>query len=284
MTTGLLTVTGSLLSTLAIGFTLVFIDPLFALLAVVAGVPVTLSNLRVGRALYHFDVEQTPTDRERNYVENLLVGKDAAKDLRAYNLTEYLKARFDSLYERRISALRTLIRKRSVQGVVGGFLTAVISGGVLGLLIVFVSDGRTSLAGAGAAAAALILLGGQIQGLASGVGNLFESALFIQDFNEFVEIVPRGAQFTGKTTPAIENGQLSVRDLSFTYPSRSEPRALLNKSDDQPGPSDRAVEKTAQARRPWPNCWQVFTDPTRELSPGTESTWLIWTFWKSARG
>ena len=51
MTTGLLTVTGSLLSTLAIGFTLVFIDPLFALLAVVAGVPVTLSNLRVGRQL-----------------------------------------------------------------------------------------------------------------------------------------------------------------------------------------------------------------------------------------
>ena len=223
MTTGLLTVTGSLLSTLAIGFTLVFIDPLFALLAVVAGVPVTLSNLRVGRALYHFDVEQTPTDRERNYVENLLVGKDAAKDLRAYNLMEYLKARFDSLYPRRISALRALIRKRSVQGVVGGFLTAVISGGVLGLLIVFVSDGRTSLAGAGAAAAALILLGGQIQGLASGVGNLFESALFIQDFNEFVEIVPRGAQFTGKTAPAIENGPLSVRDLSFTYPSRSEP-------------------------------------------------------------
>ncbi len=223
MTTGLMAVTGSLLSTLAIGFALVFIDPLFALLAVVAGVPVTLSNLRVGRALYRFDVEQTPTDRERNYVQNLLVGKDAAKDLRAYNLTDYLKARFDSLYARRINALRTLIRKRTVQGVVGGFLTAVISGGVLGLLIVFVSDGRISLAGAGAAAAALILLGGQIQGLASGVGNLFESALFIQDFNEFVEVVPRSGQFTGKATPATENGPLSVRDLSFTYPSRTEP-------------------------------------------------------------
>ena len=136
MTTGLMTVTGSFLSTLAIGLALAFIDPLFALLAVVAGIPVTLSNLRVGRALYRFDVEQTPTDRERNYVQNLLVGKDAAKDLRAYNLTGYLKARFDSLYARRIDALRTLIRKRSVQGVVGGLLTAVISASVLGLLIV----------------------------------------------------------------------------------------------------------------------------------------------------
>ena len=110
----------------------------------------------MGRALYHFDVKQTPTDRERNYVQNLLVGKDTVRIVRAYNLMEYLKARFDSLYARRIDALRKLIRKRTVQGVVGGFLTAVISGGVLGLLIALVSAGRISLASAGAAAAVLI--------------------------------------------------------------------------------------------------------------------------------
>ena len=151
------------------------------------------------------------------------MGKDAAKDLRAYNLMEYLKARFDSLYERRISALRSLIRKRSVQGVVGGFLTAVISGGVLGLLIVFVSDGRTSLAGAGAAAAALILLGGQIQGLASGLATSSKVLCSYRISTSSWRLFQRGAQFTGKTAPAIENGPLSVRDLSFTYPSRSEP-------------------------------------------------------------
>jgi ATP-binding cassette subfamily B protein len=223
MTTGLVTVMGSLLSTLAIGFTLVLIDPLFAVLAIVAGVPVTLTNLRVGRALYSFDVEQTPTDRERSYVQILLTGKDSAKDVRAYNLTGYLRARFDSLYARRIDALRKLIRHRTIQGVAGGLLTAIFSGAVLGLLILFVSDGSITLAGAGAAAAALILLGTQIQGLASGFGNLFESALFIQDFNEFVEVVPRSGQFTGKIAPSIKAGPLTVQNLSFTYPSRAEP-------------------------------------------------------------
>jgi ATP-binding cassette subfamily B protein len=223
MTSGLIAVGGSLLSTLAIGATLVLIDPLFAGLAIVAGIPITLTNLRVGRVLYRFDVEQTPMDRERAYVQILLVGRDSAKDLRAYNLMDYLKGRFDTLYAQRIDALRTLIRKRSVQGVAGGFLTAAISGGVLGLLILFVNDRRISLAGAGAAAAALILLGSQIQGLASGVGSLFESALFIQDFNEFVDVVPRSGQFTGTIVPSIKRGALSVKDLTFTYPSRTEP-------------------------------------------------------------
>ena len=123
MTTGLVTVMGSLLSTLAIGFTLVLIGPLFAVLAIVAGVPVTLTNLRVGRALYSFDVEQTPTDREHAYVQILLTGKDSAKDVRAYDLTDYLRARFDSPYARRIDALQEAdpAPHRSTRGSPAGF-------------------------------------------------------------------------------------------------------------------------------------------------------------------
>ena len=100
-----------------------------------------------------------------------------------------------------------------------------MSGGVLGLLIFFVSEGDVSLAGAGAAAAALILLGTQLQGLASGVGQLYESALFIQDFNNFVqvELAPGTSQFTGTAPAPAHIGHLSVRDLTFTYPSRREP-------------------------------------------------------------
>ena len=134
----------------------------------------------------------------------LLVDKDPAKEIRAYELGQFLRSRFAVLYERRIQALRRLVRRRSVQGVVGGGVTAVVSGGVLGLLIWFVADGRVSLAGAGAAAAALILMGTQMQGLASGIGQLYESSLFIQDFNNFVkvELAPGTSQFAGLGTPS----------------------------------------------------------------------------------
>jgi ATP-binding cassette subfamily B protein len=225
MTNGLLAVGTALTGVVAVGAVLLVIDPLFFVLGLIAGIPIILASLRVGRALYRFAVQQTPTDRERTYIQGLLVEKDPAKEIRAYEMAWFLRARFAALYERRIQALRHLVRRRAVQGVIGGGLTAVVSGGVLGLLIFFVSDGDVSLAGAGAAAAALILLGTQLQGLASGVGQLYESALFIQDFNNFVqvELAPGTSQFTGTAPAPAHVGHLSVRDLTFTYPSRREP-------------------------------------------------------------
>jgi ATP-binding cassette subfamily B protein len=223
MTTGLMSVGSSVLGSVAVGLALLTIEPLFFVLGIVAAVPLTIASLGVGRALYRFAVEQTPLDRERMYIQGLLVQKDSAKEIRAYELGGFLGARFAALYDRRIEALRRLVRRRTVQGSGGGLLTAVVSGGVLGLLILFVSDGRVSLAGAGAAAAALILLGTQLQGLAGGLGQLYESALFIQDFNNFVQFVPRTSQFAGSTAPPESVGDLSVHELTFTYPSRQEP-------------------------------------------------------------
>jgi ATP-binding cassette subfamily B protein len=156
----------------------------------------------------------------------LLVEKDPAKEIRAFELGGFLRARFDRLYDRRIRALRRLVRKRAAQGVVGGLLTALISGGTIGLLIVFVSDGRVSLAGAGAAAAALLLLGGQLQGMAAGIGQLYESALFIQDFTDFVQVVPTMTQFTGTAPLTARLGRVDVHNLTFTYPSRREPSLI----------------------------------------------------------
>lgn len=237
MTNGLLGVGTSLASVVAVGAVLLLIEPLFFVLGLVAGIPVTIASLRVGRALYRFAVEQTPTDRERTYIQTLLVEKDPAKEIRAYETGVFLRARFAALYQRRVQALRHLVRRRAAQGVVGGALTAVVSGGTLGLLIFFVSDGQVSLAGAGAAAAALILLGTQLQGLAGSVGQLYESALFIQDFNNFVqvEMAPGTSQFTG-TAPLPERiGHLSVRDLTFTYPSRRQPSLRNVNIDIAPG-------------------------------------------------
>jgi ATP-binding cassette subfamily B protein len=223
MTVGLLSVGSSALAVVAVGTALATIEPLFLALGLVAAVPLTMTSIRVSRALYRFAVDQTPTDRERFYIQSLLVEKDSAKEVRAYGLAPFLRGRFASLYERRIQALRRLVRRRTTQGVAGGVLSATISGGVLGLLILLVSDGRVSLAGAGAAAAALILLATQLQSLAAGTGQLYESALFIQDFNSFVRLVPGTSQFTGSAQPPERIGHVSVRNLTFTYPSRQDP-------------------------------------------------------------
>lgn len=225
MTTGILAVGRAVLAAAAVGAVLVVIDPLLLALGVVAAVPVTLAGAVLGRSLYGFVVQQTPTDRQRFYIQSLLVDKDPAKELRAYELEVPLRARFDQLYEQRIRALRQLVRRRMVRGVGGGTLTALLSGGTLAVLIVLVSQGSISLAGAGAAGAAFLVLGGQLQGVASGLSQLYESSLFIGDFNSFVEAPTEAPAVTESAPPLLPAGpaDIDVRGVTFTYPSRTEP-------------------------------------------------------------
>ncbi|MDQ6838184.1 MAG: ABC transporter ATP-binding protein/permease [Actinomycetota bacterium] len=217
LATGLLGLLSSAFGVVAVGFGMILIQPLFFALAVVAIIPVGLATIRAGRAFYRFGFYQTGRDRTRAYMQYLLTDRDAAKEIRAYDLAELFQDRYRDLYEQRIHDLRALVRKRGRQGLTGSLLTSVLSGGVIGLLIWFVSAGRLSLAGAGAAAAGLLLLGNQLQGLASGVGQIYESSLFVQDFVSFVSEPPPGPP--GGARPAPLNWEkLTAEHVTFSYP------------------------------------------------------------------
>ncbi len=233
MTTGLLGVLGGLLSAIGVGVALLAIQPLFLLIVLVAFVPIWLATIAASKGMYRYAFEQTERDRRRLYLQVVLTNKDSAKEVRAYDAGGFLSRRFAALYEQRISALREVVRRRIRQSVTGAALTALLIGGALGLIIAFVSDGRLSLAGAGAAAAGILLLSSQLQGLALAAGSLYESSLFITDFTSFVELLPHVTSARGERPVPERFSAMNARDVSFTYPSRSEP-ALHDISVDLP--------------------------------------------------
>jgi ATP-binding cassette subfamily B protein len=223
MTTGLLGVLGGLLSAVGVGAALLTIQPLFLLIVVVSFVPIWLATVAASKGMYRYAFEQTERDRRRLYLQVVLTNKDQAKEVRAYDAAGFLSRRFADLYDQRISALRDVVRRRTLQAVAGAALTALLIGGALGLIIAFVADGRLSLAGAGAAAGGILLLSSQLQGLALSAGSLYESSLFITDFTSFVSLLPRVTSARGDQPVPERFDAISARDVCFTYPSRSEP-------------------------------------------------------------
>jgi ATP-binding cassette subfamily B protein len=223
MTTGLLGVLGGLLSTIGVGVALLAIQPLFLLLMLISFVPIWLATVAASKGIYRYAFEQTERDRRRLYLQVILTNKDHAKEVRAYDAAGFLSQRFADLYDQRISALREVVRRRTRQAVVGAALTAVLIGGALGLIILFVADGRLSLAGAGAAAGGILLLSSQLQGLALSAGSLYESSLFITDFTGFVSLLPGVTSARGEQPVPERFEVIRAAHVSFTYPSRSEP-------------------------------------------------------------
>ena len=223
MTTGLLGVLGGLLSAVGVGAALLTIQPLFLLIVVVSFVPIWLATVAASKGMYRYAFEQTERDRRRLYLQVVLTNKDQAKEVRAYDAAGFLSRRFADLYDQRISALRDVVRRRTLQAVAGAALTALLIGGALGLIIAFVADGRLSLAGAGAAAGGILLLSTQLQGLALSAGSLYVSSLFITDFTSFLALLPHVTSVRGDQPVPERFDAISARGVSFTYPSRSEP-------------------------------------------------------------
>ncbi len=224
MTTGLVGLASSLISIAGIGGALLFIQPLFVALIVVAYIPVWLATVRASRAVYRWDAAFTERERRRAYLEAILTRKDEAKELRAFEAAPFLRERYDHLYDQRLSELIGVVRRRLKLGIAGSLGTSALTGGALAFLIWLVSSHRLSLAGAGAAAAAVVLLGAQLQGLASSAGQLYESSLFIEDFTSFVAWAPRLAEAaTRGAAPPGPFAHLHAADLMFTYPSRATP-------------------------------------------------------------
>jgi ATP-binding cassette subfamily B protein len=225
MVTGLVMVARGVFSAVGVGAALLFIQPLFLLLVVAAYVPVWFAATRASRVSYRRYFEMTEKDRRRFYLQAVLTRKEEAKEVRTFDLGGFFRRRWDDLYDWRIGQLRQLMRARMKLGLAGSALMSLLTAGAVAFLVWLVSSHRISLAGAGAAAGALLLLGGQLQGLASGASQLFDSSLFVGDFNSFVESMPKMVAHShgGGGSPPERFKVLRAEDVYFTYPSREAP-------------------------------------------------------------
>ncbi|MDQ3569700.1 MAG: ABC transporter ATP-binding protein/permease [Actinomycetota bacterium] len=223
MVNGLGTLTTSVVTLLGIAVALVALQPVLLPFILLGYAPLWYASTRNSKALYQFVLGMTEDDRQRAYLQRILSGRDEAKEVRAFALGPLLRARYERLYAERIAKLRQVARKRMIRSLSAALGTSgltVASLGVLGYLYV---DGQMSLPSLGAAVAGLLQLSGRLRGLADGAGALYESALFVDDYESFLEVIPQlpAAHPVEDPLPPFEH--LATVGLTFTYPGAGKP-------------------------------------------------------------
>ncbi len=219
----LITTAGAVLSIGGIAVALLLIQPLFCLLALVAYVPIWFATNRAGRLGYRQSVEQTERLRRQQYLFETLTTKPPAQEIRAFGTGAFLADRQYAIYRQLLDELREVLTRRMRLALAGQLATAVLSAGLLAVLVWFVTSGRMTLAEAGSAATAMVLLSGRLHGLANGSAGLYENSLYLEDYLSFVGAAPRvGA--SRRTVPVVHEPELlTAVDVGFTYPSRRSP-------------------------------------------------------------
>jgi ATP-binding cassette subfamily B protein len=198
--------------------------------ALLALLPGWLANGRRGRAFYHLGVDMTPKDRERNYLAALLTGREAAKEVRAFGLASFLRARHDRLYDERIAEMRHVSATQLRTVAVADLASAATIAVAIAAIVWFAVSGHLSLASAGAGAAALVVLGGRLAFAGQSAGMLQESAMFLDDFLTFSARHETPAQAAASPAPSVAGddpapagdqaafGPVTAERVTFRYP------------------------------------------------------------------
>ncbi len=228
---GLGTLTTSVVTLVGIAAALVALEPVLLPFILLGYVPFWYASTRNSKALFQFVLSLTEQDRQRAYLQRLLSGRDEAKEVRAFGLAPLLRARYQRLYDERIAKLRQVARRRLGRSLWAALGTSGLTVASLGLLGYLYVEGRMSLSELGAAVGGLLLLSGRLAGIAAGAGALYESALFVDDYESFLRLVPqlRTERPIGDALAAFD--RLVAENITFTYPGAVEP-ALRNVSMD----------------------------------------------------
>jgi len=165
----------------------------------------------------------TPRDRERQYLASLLSDRDAAKEIRAFNLGEYLGSRHRSLYDERISELRRVAAGQLWHALLANVVIAAVLAATLLVVGWLALSGSVQLSAAGIAVAGVAIVGARLSTAGYAAGTLTESARYVDDYLAFAELLPRVRQSEPHSPAPSSFDKISVNGVSFSYPTATDP-------------------------------------------------------------
>lgn len=212
---------GSLIGAIGIAAGLVVISPWLVPITLLASVPIWLAGKGNSEEMYSFSFGNTPNDRARFNIQNIAKSRESAPEVRAFRLAPYLLDRWSRLYDERIDGVRALVRTFVRRSAVASAVGAVVLGGVLLVVLVFVRRGDMTLGSAATACVAVLLLANRSQQTATHLAQTVEHGLYLEDFDRLRAWADRLP--SPRAVDVAPFQKLSVDRLSFTYPSATSP-------------------------------------------------------------
>ena len=229
-------------SVTAVAFSAVLVrySPLLLLLLVAGVVPAFLGESHFAFLTYAKNFRQTPLRRQMDYLRQVGGSKEAAKELKLFNLSNYLTERFTALSQRIYEENVSLNRRRLFWG---GLLAIV---GQLGyyaayaLSIYRTIEGNYSIGDLTLITTAIMQAMGNIQQAFSTASGVADQALFLTDLLAFFEMKPHvQSKIDGLRVPRPILGGFEFRNVSFTYPGTN--RKILSNFNFTLAPEERVA-------------------------------------------
>ena len=223
LTWSVLGLSGNLVTIVLMATLLASLHYVLVLLALLAAVLSLVLERRVTSRLYEFFYKETPEEREREYLGDLLVQPRLTKEVRAYVLADYLLERHarisEALFRQRQLMYRSATRV--------SLMTGLVSGTTLALAYVFVAirgaAGEIDPGGVVLVIGAFASVAGTLGNVSSTFVAVDQHTTFLDDYFSFLAIEPLVPAPAAETAPHWHADSIDFAGVTFTYPGGTEP-------------------------------------------------------------
>ena len=177
----------------------------------------------VTKKMYKFFYKETPEERERGYISDLLVQPRNTKEIRAYVLADYLLDRHRNLSEKLFKQREQMFRT----GTRNAMLTGIVTGTTLALAYVFVAirgiEGTINPGGVVLVIGAFTSVAGTLSTISSTFVSIDQHTTFLDDYFSFLSIEPLVS--TPEKPVDIPDGPIKgieFDNVGFSYPGGME--------------------------------------------------------------
>jgi ATP-binding cassette subfamily B protein len=224
LTWSVLGLSGNIVTIVLMASLLASLHYVLVLLALAAALLSLALERRVTSRLYEFFYRETPEEREREYMGDLLAQPRTTKEIRAYVLAEYLLGRHTRLSEELFKQREQMYRSATRISL----LTGLVTGTTLALAYLFVA--MQGIAGDIDPGGVVLVIGAfaSVSGTLGNISSTFvavdQHTTFLDDYFSFLAIQPLvAAPAQPHSDPAWHIDEITFENVTFTYPGGTEP-------------------------------------------------------------
>ncbi|RLD21183.1 MAG: ABC transporter ATP-binding protein [Bacteroidetes bacterium] len=209
-----------IVSIIFLGSGLVIFEPILLIFLIVAILPSFISESYFSKTSYSLVRSWTPERRELDYIRYVGATDVTAKEVKIFNLSDFLTKRFARLADQYYQANRKLSIRRTFWGSILHTLGDVTYYGAYVLIVFRTVGGLLTVGDMTFLSGTFAKLRNQLQAILSRFSKIAESTLYLKDYFDFMEMEPHILEDGNALPfPGRINDGIVFENVGFKYPN-----------------------------------------------------------------
>ncbi|MEQ9319796.1 MAG: ABC transporter ATP-binding protein [Polyangiaceae bacterium] len=205
------------ISLVAYGGLLIRLEPLVALVLVIAAVPAFVVETRFSKDAFRLFRWRSPETRKQTYLETVLAREDFAKEVKLFGLGPLMLERYQAIFDQLYAEDRDLTLRRGFWGYALGLLSTLTFYGAYAWIALAAIAKRITLGDM--TMYLLVFKQGQsaLSSILTAIGGMYEDNLYLSNLYEYLEHAVPDEDGGASVGPAPGDG-VRFEGVSFRYP------------------------------------------------------------------